>query len=116
MCEERIDDEAGMVTAETALTIPAIVAVAALVIGTLATVSVQNQTCYAARTAARSVAVGESDASANTLAQRVSTNPVSVTISHDAQLATVTANSVSSGVFRLPVKCSVVVRKESSYL
>jgi Flp pilus assembly protein TadG len=109
------EGEAGMVTAETALTIPAIVTVAALVIGGLATVSTQNQVCYAARMAARSVAAGETDSQASALAHRVSSNPVNVSVSHEAQLATVSASAVTGGVFQLPVNCSVVVRKESAY-
>ena len=114
MKKKIFEGEAGMVTAETALTIPAIVTVAALVIGGLATVSTQNQVCYAARMAARSVAAGETDSQASALAHRVSSNPVNVSVSHEAQLATECIGGYR-GVFQLPVNCSVVVRKESAY-
>lgn len=104
-----------MVTAETALTIPVIVAVAALVIGGLATMSVQNQACHGARVAARSVSIGEGDAHATSLAQRVAGTPVGVSVAHSADLATVTVSATGPGILRLPVKCSVIVRKEDSY-
>lgn len=51
--------QAGMVTAETAVTIPAVLAVAAVLVAVLAVVSLRAQTCAVAGQVGRAQVVGE---------------------------------------------------------
>ena len=56
----RRDSQDGYATVETALTLPALVAVAAMGLGAGAAGAAKVQTCDAARTAARAVSIGKS--------------------------------------------------------
>lgn len=96
-----------MVTAETAATIPALLAVFALLLAGFAAAVGQGQACFAARTAARAVAVGESNGEALSLAEQA-VRGVSVGIEHGASSVTVTAQ-VSALV---PISCTVTAQKE----
>ena len=106
--------EAGMVTAEAAVTIPALLAVFALMIAGVSAATSQGQACHAARTAARAVSVGMSDAQASSLAVQSVSREASVSIAHAGAGATVTA-AMSAGTLAVPVRCEVSVQKEASF-
>ena len=77
----RLCDDRGSATAETAIVLPVVVMMIALLI--LTGLGAQVRLESAARAAAREMARGESDQSAVATAQRISGEDVSVTISAD---------------------------------
>ncbi|WP_297555819.1 TadE family type IV pilus minor pilin [uncultured Actinomyces sp.] len=106
--------EAGMVTAETAVTIPALLAVFALMIAGVSAATSQGQACHAARTAARAVSIGMSDAQASSLAVQSVSRGANVSIAHARADARVTV-AMSAGALLVPIRCSVTTQKESSF-
>lgn len=83
--------EAGMVTAEFAVTIPAIIIVLALAIGGLHHVSAQGDACHAARVFARQITVGVDSATAARQARNSITRPVNVVNTRDGEYLVITA-------------------------
>lgn len=95
--------ESGMVTAETAVTIPAVILVAGLLVAALLNVGMRANACAYAFTAARAYAVGE----IVDIPARWQVKVVDLGNQWQAQVGQATALSKW-----LPVECSVSVWKE----
>lgn len=96
--------EAGMVTAETALTIPAVVAVAALLVVVLVTVGARGAACTLAGQVGRAQAVGEPytiPRGYQVSIEELSGRKLRVTVQKESALSA-----------WLPAKCQVVVQDE----
>ena len=97
-------DEAGMVTAEFAVTIPAIVALLALILGGVNLAWSRSQACHLAAVYARAYAVGEAAPAG------LSPGTHAVAISEDTQVVTARV-SVPVALWP-PVECEVSAWKE----
>ena len=113
--EEAPSLEAGMVTAETAVTIPAFLLVVTLVVAAMFTVFAHGQACYVARTVARGVAVAQDDGQAIGQAHQLTNHPSAVSIAHNGDIATVSVTMAGGKPLWLSTSCSVKVKKELSY-
>ena len=106
-------DDAGMVTAELALTMPALVLVAATALGGVIAVTDQLRCADAAATAARLAARGETETTVRTAALRAAPNgaTLELSISHGVVTAVVTDRLDAHGLLgRLP---TLTVRQRS---
>lgn len=99
--------EAGMVTAEFAVTIPAVIIVLALAIGGLDHVGAQGDACHAARVFARQVTVGVDSATAALQARNSITRPLNVGQTRSGEYLVITAEVSSQFLnFRL-AQCTI---------
>lgn len=99
--------EAGMVTAEFAVTIPAVIIVLALAIGGLHHVGAQGDACHAARVFARQIAVGVDSSLAAHQAQNSITRPVRVVATGDGDQVVITARVSSQFLMYHFAQCSI---------
>lgn len=101
-----------MVSAETAVTIPAVLAVLVLVLGAATVGLAKADACQVARTAAREASIGQTTGAAAQMGRGSVSRPTSVTIAQqgDTYVATVTASHAFAAV--MPARCEVVSSKE----
>ncbi|MDO5728606.1 MAG: hypothetical protein Q4P71_03150 [Actinomycetaceae bacterium] len=107
--------EAGMVTAEFAVTIPAVIIVLSLAIGSIHYVSAHGDACHAARVFAREITAGVDSATAKASAHHAITSPLVISATDDGRFTIVTAQ-ITSGFLHLPTpRCTLRTIREERY-
>lgn len=107
-------DESGLVTAEYAVALPAILIVFLLAIGGLMHVNAYADACHGARLYAREISIGASPASSHSVAQAGTPARITVRFSQTDSLVHVTAQSSRHFPGLSSPACTVTAIRESS--
>lgn len=101
-----------MVTAETAVTIPVVILVFALMVSALSVVLAQGTACHAARVVAREVSLGKSASQAIEVSSGAIPTAGTVKVSQDAEWARIVVSNQIANPFKFQTRCEVVTRVE----